>query len=205
MPDIGSAPQTTSNLKNLDDLTLVNRSLKGDFDAFSQIVLRYQDRAHRLAWSMMRDESDAQDVVQEAFLNIYRKLDTFQGNAQFSSWVYRVVVNAALMRLRKRHSQKEISLDEIPTSVNVDEFSVGVPQWRFRSDQTLENLELRNQILNAIDELDPKYQVVFVLKEVEGLSLQEISDTLEISLPAVKSRLHRARIFLQSSLERYLK
>ncbi len=205
MPDIGSTYQTTQSLKDMDDLTLVDRSLKGDFDAFSQIVLRYQDRAHRLAWSMTRDESDAQDVVQEAFLNIYRKLDTFEGDAQFSSWLYKVVVNAALMRLRKNRRKQEVSLDEIPPTVEIDEFAVDVPQWRFRSDLVLENLELRNKILDAIDELDPKYQVVFILKEVEGLSLQEISETLEISLPAVKSRLHRARIFLQTSLERYLR
>ncbi len=204
MPDVGSTSQTTKNLKSLDDQTLVTRSLDGDFDAFSEIVLRYQDRAHRLAWSMMRDESDAQDVVQEAFLNIYRKLDTFEGNAQFSSWLYRIVVNAALMRLRKKRGQPEISLEEIPPTAQIDEFSVGMPQWRIRSDQNLENLELREQILDAIDKLAPKYQVVFVLKEVEGLSLQDISDTLEISLPAVKSRLHRARLFLQASLERYL-
>src|SRR5690554_3938557 len=128
MPDVGSTSQTTKNLKSLDDQTLVTRSLDGDFDAFSEIVLRYQDRAHRLAWSMMRDESDAQDVVQEAFLNIYRKLDTFEGNAQFSSWLYRIVVNAALMRLRKKRGQPEISLEEIPPTARIDAFSVGMPQ-----------------------------------------------------------------------------
>lgn len=205
MPDIDSTTSSTTLLSDQDDLTLVKRSLDGDFNAFSAIVLRYQDRAHRLAWSMMRDESEAQDVVQEAFLNIYRKLDTFEGNAQFSSWLYRVVVNAALMRLRKRHRQHEISLEEVPPTFDLEASSMANQQWRLRSDQAVENLELRSKILAAIDDLPPKYQVVFILKEVEGLSLNEISEALEISLPAVKSRLHRARLFLQASLERYLR
>ncbi|MBA2662128.1 MAG: sigma-70 family RNA polymerase sigma factor [Bradymonadaceae bacterium] len=194
----------TSNLEDLDDMILVERAVGGDFEAFTQIVGRYQDKAHRLAWSMMRDESEAQDVVQEAFLNIYRKLESFEGSSKLSSWIYRVVVNAALMRLRKRSRRKEVALDELSPSFDAQGHHEPIAQWRIRADEAAQNSELREQILAAIDELEPKYQAVFVLKEVEGLSLEEIAEMLDLSVPAVKSRLHRARLFLRTSLERYL-
>lgn len=187
------------------DLELVAAAVGGDFDAFEQLVTRYQDKAYRLAWSFVKDDDLAADVVQDAFLNVYRKLDTFQGNSKFSSWIYRVVVNAALMKLRKKKRRSEVQLDALgPTFLDDGTHATTVSQWSVRGDEAALNAELREQITAAIDELEPKYQSVFLLKEIEGLSLEEISEVMDLSVPAVKSRLHRARLFLRATLEGYL-
>lgn len=188
-----------------EDLRLVALANEGDYAAFEQIVDRYQDKAYRLAWSMMKDDDQAADVVQDAFLNVYRKLDTFKGDSKFSSWIYRVVVNAALMKLRKQKRRSEVQLDALgPSFLDDDHTVTSMSQWRTRGDEAALDHELREKIVAAVDELEPKYQTVFVLKEVEGLSLQEIGDIMDLSIPAVKSRLHRARLYLRATLEPYL-
>lgn len=188
-----------------EDLELVARAVDGDYEAFERIVERYQEKGYRLAWSMVKDDDLAADVVQDAFLNVYRKLDTFKGDSKFSSWIYRVVVNAALMKLRKQKRRSEVQLEALsPSFLDSGHHAGPVSQWRPRADETALNHELREKIIEAVDELEPKYQSVFVLKEVEGLSLQEIGEVMELSVPAVKSRLHRARLFLRATLEPYL-
>lgn len=201
----GDNDKSTFSAGDDEDLLLVDRAVKGDYAAFEQIVTRYEDKAYRLAWSLVKDDDLAADVVQDAFLNVYRKLDTFQGNSKFSSWIYRVVVNAALMKLRKKKRRSEVALDALgPTFLDDGHHAHTIAQWSVRGDQAMLNQELRDQIVAAVDELEPKYQTVFLLKEVEGLSLEEIGDVMDLSVPAVKSRLHRARLFLRASLERYL-
>ena len=189
----------------LNDEELVRRAVDGDYDAFEKLVERYQDRAYRLAFSLVKDESVAQDVIQEAFLNTYRKLHTYSGDARFGSWIYRVVVNAALMRIRKEDRRVEIGIEDVGPSVTEEEGAFAEPpSWRIQADEAAENMELREQILAAIDELKPKYQAAFLLREVEGLSIKEIADVLDLSEGAVKTRLHRARLHLQATLEPYL-
>ncbi len=189
----------------VSDEKLVERALDDDYAAFEELVRRYRDNGYRLAWSLVKNESEAQDVVQEAFLNIYRKLDTFAGDAQLGSWIYRVVVNAALMRLRKQERRSEIGLEELGAEVEERQGSFSKrPQWQIHADEAAENVELREQILAAVDELDPKYQAVFILREVEDLALKEIAEVLELSEGAVKTRLHRARLHLRAALEPYL-
>jgi RNA polymerase sigma-70 factor, ECF subfamily len=131
-------------------------------------------------------------------------LDSFEGDAKFSSWLYRVVVNAALMRLRKLKRRQEVELDEGATDGIGPSADDSLPSWRSRADEAAENQELRQRIIAAIDELEPKYQAVFVLKEIEGMSLEEIADVLDLSIPAVKTRLHRARLHLRATLAAYL-
>lgn len=187
------------------DRELVDLAVGGDYAAFEEIVTRYEDKAYRLAWSLVKDDDLAADVVQDAFLNVYRKLDSFKGDSRFSSWIYRVIVNAGLMKLRKKKRQSEVALDALgPTFLDDGHHATTVSQWSVRGDEAALNKELREQIVAAVDELEPKYQTVFLLKEVEGLSLEEIGEVMELSVPAVKSRLHRARLFLRASLERYL-
>ncbi len=187
------------------DDELVKQAVAGDYDAFEAIVDRYHDKAYRLAFSLVKDDDEAQDVVQEAFLNVYRKLDTFKGESQFGSWIYRVVVNAALMRLRKVKRRSEIGMEDAGPSISEDEGAFSNrPSWRVHADEAAENLELREQILSAVDELNPKYQAVFILREVEDLSLAEIADVLDLTEGAVKTSLHRARLHLQAALEPYL-
>lgn len=191
--------------EDLTDEELVELAQQGDYAAYEEIVRRYQDKAFRLAFSLMKNESDAQDVVQEAFLNMYRKLETFEGKSQFGSWMYRVVTNAALMRLRKKRRRSEVPVEPDETEFEEDDYYVtSVPEWRVRADEAAENRELREQIIEAVDELSPKSQTVFLLKEVEGLSLKEIAEVLDLSVGGVKSRLHRARLHLRATLEPYL-
>ncbi|TXD31675.1 sigma-70 family RNA polymerase sigma factor [Lujinxingia vulgaris] len=198
-------PLSADALDALDDAALASRAVDGDFAAFEKIVERHRDKAFRLAFSLTKSEADAQDVVQEAFINIYRKLDTFAGDAQLSSWMYRIVVNAALMRLRKTRRRAEVSVDDVSDPAHFEPSVPGEPAgWRVRGDEAAENRELRDQILAAIDQLDPKYQAAFLLREIEGLSLDEIASVLDLSTGAVKTRLHRARLFLQAALEPYL-
>lgn len=198
-------PNPQSGLIELDDEILVARAQADDYAAFEEIVRRYQDKAFRLAFSLTKNESDAQDVVQEAFLNMYRKLHTFKGDSKFGSWMYRVVVNAGLMRLRKRKRNSEVSVDDEEMELREDDYYVAkMPDWQVRADAAAENKELREKIIAAVDELPPKYQTVFLLKEIEGLKLSEIAEVLELSVGGVKSRLHRARLHLRATLEPYL-
>lgn len=198
-------PLPADALDALDDAVLASRAVDGDFAAFEKIVERHRDKAYRLALGLTKSEADAQDVVQEAFINIYRKLDTFNGDAQLSSWMYRIVVNAALMRLRKTRRRAEVSVDDVQDPTQLEQFTPGAPAgWRVRGDEAAENRELRAQILAAIDQLEPRYQAVFLLREIEGLSLDEIAAVLDLTTGAVKTRLHRARLFLQATLEPYL-
>lgn len=190
---------------DMEDIELVNKAVDGDFDAFETIVQRYQDKAYRLAWGLVKNDEEANDVVQDAFLNVYRKLDSFQGDSKFSSWLYRVVVNAGLMRLRKTKRRAEIPLDEFgPAFLDNGHHAAMAPSWDSRGDAVVENAELREKILAAVDELEEKYQTVFLLREMENLELKEIADILDITVPAVKSRLHRARLFLRATLEPYV-
>lgn len=195
----------STDLDDVSDEDLVARAVDGDYQAFEGLVDRYQDKAYRLAWSLVKNDSEAQDVVQEAFLNVYRKLDTFSGDAQFGSWIYRVVVNAALMRIRSQARRAEIGMEDVGPSVTMEEGAFAGPAaWQVQGDEAFEIGELREQILTAVDELAPKYQAAFILREVEGLSIVEIADVLDLSEGAVKSRLHRARLHLQAALEPYL-
>ncbi len=190
-------------LEEVSEGELISRALEDDYEAFEEIVVRHQDKAYRLAWGLVKNDAAAQDVVQDAFLNVYRKLHTFAGDARLGTWIYRVVVNAALMRIRKEQRRRETGFS--PEAPEPEEGAFAVPtSWRVQADVAAENQELREQIVAAIDELDPKYQTVFLLRELEGLSLKEIGEVLELSEGAVKTRLHRARLFLQASLEPYL-
>lgn len=196
---------STDELDAITDEELVELAQAGEYAAYEEIVRRFQDKAFRLAFSLMKNETDAQDVVQEAFLNMYRKLDTFQGQSAFGSWMYRVVVNAALMRLRKKKRRSEVPVSDEEGEFREDDYYVAsVPEWRVRADEAAENRELRQKIIEAVDELPPKYQTVFLLKEVEGLQLKEIAVVLDLSVGGVKSRLHRARLHLRATLEPYL-
>lgn len=205
MADDDKIDRSSFSAGDTRDRELVELAVGGDYNAFEQIVRRYQDKAYRLAWSMVKDDDLAADVVQDAFLNVYRKLDTFQGNSKFSSWIYRVIVNAALMKLRKKKRRSEVALEALgPTFLDDTHHNVDIPQWQVRADKAALNQELREQIVEAVDELEPKYQTVFLLKEVEGLSLEEIGEVMDLSVPAVKSRLHRARLYLRATLDGYL-
>ncbi len=187
------------------DGELVERANAGDWSAFERLVKRHQDKFFRLAAGYFNNEADAQDALQEAFLKMYRNLDGFRGDAQFKSWAYRIVVNTSLSRIRKNKRRREVALDNVGPTIEVDdEPSATLANWRSRADEAAQDSELAAEIADAVAQLEPKYKAVFLLYEVEGLSLEDISDVTDLSLPGVKSRLHRARLFLRATLQRYL-
>ena len=195
------------SLSQATDEELVTRTLDGQLMAFDLLICRHHERFLRQARGLVKNEAEAQDIVQTAFLNMYRKLDTFQHGSNYQSWAYRVVTNTGLMHLRKKRCRQEVDIERVHPASLADEQlpSWGVaPRWSVRADEELANKELRSKISAAIEELPPKYQSVFRMREIDHLSLKEIGDALELSVPAVKSRLHRARLFLRATLEPYV-
>jgi RNA polymerase sigma-70 factor (ECF subfamily) len=192
-------------IEQFSDEELVDQANNGQWWAFESLVKRYQEQFFRLACGYFDTEADAHDVVQDAFLKIHRNLDSFRGDAQFKSWAYRIVVNTALSRLRKHKRRGEVPLENVSPSVEDDAEPVAtLASWRMRADDIAENHELRQHIVDAVAELEPKYRSIFLLYEVEGLAIAEISEVVELSVPGIKSRLHRARLHLRATLERYL-
>jgi RNA polymerase sigma-70 factor (ECF subfamily) len=200
----------TQDLKRLSDRELVELARSGDTTAFTVLVDRHQRQIYRLALRMMGNESDAEEVLQEAFLNAFEKLGEFRGDSAFNSWIYRIAANSALMRLRrKRRAPDTVALTEQGTSdlpagpqFTTDGQYAEPPRsdWSLRADDALANHQLGSAIERAVAGLPEDYRVVFMLKDVDGLSNEEIADSLGLSVPAVKSRLHRARLALRDQL-----
>ena len=194
-------------ISDKSDEELVNLYTKtGNENAFNEIVSRYANKIYGFALRITRNSSDAEEVFQEVFLTLTKKLDTFRGESKFSSWLYRITVNASYMYLRsqKKH-ESNISLenyypyDEKGTLMG----RVMEKDWSSRPDIIIFSNEALKIIDKSINELPESYRTVFHLRDVEGLSNEEVADILEISIPAVKSRLHRARLFLRDRLSDY--
>jgi len=190
----------------IPDVELVRRAQQGDGSAFAELVGRHQRQLYRLALRMTGSEADAQEVRQEAFLNAYQKLPNFRGEAQFSSWLYRIAANSALMRLRRKRRAPDALTDQ-PLELQGPRFSaegyLDPPprsDWSQRADEKMMDRELGTAIDQAVNGLPDDYRTVFLLKDVDGLSNEEIADALELTVPAVKSRLHRARLALREKL-----
>lgn len=187
-----------------DDDALIAGARGGDVGAFEQIVRRYHSQVYRLALTMTKNPRDAEEVTQETFLNIHRKLDSFRGDAKFSSWLYRVTANFALMRLRKQRRQPQVLLDDLlPQFYENGRADKPASDWAERADRQLENRELGAKINEAIAQLPEKYRIILVLRDVEGLSNEDIATTLGMSVAAVKSILHRSRLFVREALNTY--
>src|SRR5436305_2741926 len=186
------------------ELALVQAAKKGDLEAFSELVKRYDRNIFRIAQHITHNEEDAQDVVQEAFLKAYQNLEQFQGNSKFYTWLVRIAVNEALMKLRRRRSDKTVSLDE---DVVTDEGTIPreVADWSPNPEQLYGQSEWSEILKKTIQGLPPGFRTVFVLRDVEGLSTEETAEMLGLSIPAVKSRLLRARLQLRERLARYFK
>jgi RNA polymerase sigma-70 factor (ECF subfamily) len=183
------------------DEALVAMSKEGDQPAFAELVNRYESKIYSLAHKMMGNREDAADVLQEAFLDAYKSLSHFKEKAKFSTWLYRIATNVCLMKLRKR-KEALISLDE-PLLTEEGEYLREIPDWSTNPEAVVLNKELKQMMDEAIKALPPVYKSAFVLRNLEGLSNAETSKVLGESLATVKSRLHRARIFLRERLSQY--
>ncbi len=185
-----------------DEAALVARAKAGDDRAFSGLVEHYERRIFRLAKHITQSDEDAEDVLQESFLKAYEKLDSFQGNSKFYTWLVRIAVNEALMKLRKRKSDKSVSLDE-QLDTGEDMVAREVAVWDDTPEQRYSQEELKGILDKAVEGLEPIYKVVFQLRDIDELSTEETAEALGISIPAVKSRLLRARLQLREKLTKF--
>ena len=194
---------SASDLATLPDAQLVRMAQGGETRAFDELVRRYQYKVYRLSYKILRHEDDAAEALQDALLSAYRGLKNFKAESTFSTWLYRVATNAALMKYRKRRDG-HVSLER-SQSDNDDAEPLALPDWSAQPLDELLDTETREVMQEGIDRLPEELRVVFVLRDVEGLSNGEVSEVLDLSIPAVKSRLHRARLQLRNRLDRYFR
>jgi RNA polymerase sigma-70 factor, ECF subfamily len=185
-----------------DELTLVRSAKQGDDSAFEELVRRYDRNVFRIAQHITQNREDAEDVVQEAFLKAYGNLQKFQEQSKFYTWLVRIAVNEALMKLRRKKPERTVSLDE-DIKTEDDSLPREIADWSPNPEQQYTQAELREILSKTIQGLPPGFRTVFVLRDVEGLSTEETAAALELSVPAVKSRLLRARLQLRERLGRY--
>lgn len=187
-----------------DESALVLRAKNGDDEAFAELLNRYERKILRLAKNITNNDEDAEDVLQESFLKAYSHLADFKGDSRFYTWIVRIAVNESLMKLRKRKSDKTVSLDEqVDTGEEMVTREVAVwddtPEIRYSQD------EMKKILDESVESLSPIFRSVFVLRDIEELSTEETAEVLGISIPAVKSRLLRARLQLREKLTRFFR
>ena len=187
-----------------DESVLVNAARNGDVGAFEQLVRRYDRNVFRIAQHITQNREDAEDVVQDAFLKAFQNLGQFQGQSKFYTWLVRIAVNEALMRLRRRRPERMVSLDE---EIRTEEDSMPreVADWSPNPEQLYSQAELKDILSKTIQGLPPGFRTVFVLRDMEALSTEETAEALNLSIPAVKSRLLRARLQLRDRLNKFFK
>ena len=186
------------------DEALVTRARSGDLAAFEVLVTRYEKKVYALAWRILRDRHDAEDITQQTFMNAVEHLGGFREEARFSTWLFRIATYAALKVIRKRKGLDTVSLEaatepDATGSISRPEF---IADWRDSPERLVEGREAGRLIEEALDQLDEKHRLVFLLRDVEGLSVRETAESLKISEANVKVRLLRARLQLRERLTR---
>jgi len=188
---------------SLSDQELVEQIKAGEKASLEALLGRYQDKVYRLALSFTKNPADAEEVLQDVFLTVYRKITSFEGRSAFSTWLYRITVNTALMKLRGRGPAQE-SIDEyLPQFTKDGRHARMVVDFTDGPEKLLLRKEREQVLREAIEALPPDYKVVLVLRDLEGLSNEEVAEVVGASVLAVKARLHRARLALRGRLERY--
>lgn len=187
-----------------DEGALIARARAGDTAAFTQLVERYERKIYRLARHITQNDEDAEDVLQDSFLKAFQHLKDFQEQSRFYTWLVRIAVNESLMRLRKRKPGRFVSLDE---EIDTGEETVAreIAVWDDNPEQRYSQQELREILMQAVDSLSPIFRTVFILRDIDELSTEETARALNISVPAVKSRLLRARLELRDRLTKFFK
>jgi RNA polymerase sigma-70 factor (ECF subfamily) len=174
-------------------------------EATEMLVETYGDRVYRLTYRITGSNEDAEEATQDALWTAARKISSFKGESQFGSWLYRIAANAAYQKLRSRKAKgREIALDDVLPALDADMHFEPMDDWTPRVDDNALNGELREVLEKAIDELPPDYRTALVMHDVQGMPNPDIAETLGISLPAVKSRVHRSRLFVRKKLAGYM-
>ena len=190
--------------EKLADARAVDRFQSGERSAFDELIFRYEGKIYGFLSRMCGCTENARDVVQETFISAFRYLDRFRGEASFKTWLYRIASTSCMRNKRRRKDEpaKHLSLDDLLPGEAERKSGVG-KSWQEAPVDALLNKELDEYIQASLEKLPKKYRIVFVLRELEGFSAEEVSQMLELSIPAVKSRLHRARLFLRKELAEY--
>ena len=175
----------------MNEKEIVKRAKQGDQKAFSELVSAYSERIYNLGLRILRNKEDAEDILQETFLTVVQKIDTFDGRSSFFTWIYRIATNAALMKLRKKKPQY-VDLPENPDFQESIESKVFI-DWSQDASLNVQNAEVKKILGEAINELSEIYKTVFILSDIEQLSIKETSTILNITEENVKIRLRRAR------------
>ena len=187
-----------------NETELVTKARAGDVDAFSTLIRQYDRYIYRLALHITGNQEDAEDVLQEAMLKAYTRIGQFQGDSRFYTWLVRIAVNEALMKLRKRATHaREVSLDEPVDDGGRAPVLREIEDWGDNPEQRYARVELQSILDEVIERLEPMYRAVFVLRDVENFSTEETAEMLNLSVPAVKSRLLRARLQLRERLNKF--
>src|SRR5512140_3132124 len=189
------------------DAQLVERARAGDLDAFEALTTRYEQRVFSLALRMLRHEQDAEDITQQTFLSALEHLESFRGEASFATWLLRIASHAALKIIRKRKGLDTVSLEEATEGAEQSDtlpHPEYIADWRQSPGQLVERNEIRRLLDEALGQLDDKHRLVFLLRDVEGLSVKETAETLGLSEANTKVRLLRARLQLREQLTRTL-
>jgi RNA polymerase sigma-70 factor (ECF subfamily) len=188
------------------DAELVEALRRQEADATERLVERFGDRVYRLTMRITGSKEDAEEAAQDALWTAARRIDSFKGESAFGSWLYRIAANSAYQKLRTRKQRsREIAMDEVLPSLDGDgRHFEPMDDWTNRVDERALQGELRHVLEEAIDALPADYRTALVLHDVEGLSNPDIAESLGISLPAVKSRVHRSRLFVRKRLSEYL-
>ena len=195
---------TPTSSATFDESALVEKARAGDAQAFTELVNHYERKIYRLAKHITQNDEDAEDVLQESFLKAYEHLDNFQGNSKFYTWIVRIAVNESLMKLRKRKGDRTVPLDE-PVDTGEEMVTREIAVWEDNPEQRYSREEIQEILDKAVEGLKPDFRTVFILRDIEELSTEETAETLGISVPAVKSRLLRARLALREKLTRQFK
>ncbi len=184
------------------EIKLVEKAKKGDIKAFEDLMKTTSGRIYNLGFRLLRNKEDAADIMQETYMAAYENLPKFKGNSSFSTWLYRIATNFALMKMR-REKNKRVSVSELNETSNL--YDKALSDWSESPVDHLKNQELKEILDKAINSLPPKYRSVFVLHDIEGLGIAEVAEILSISGPAVKTRSHRSRMYLREKLSEYFR
>ncbi len=192
--------------QKIPDAELVGRAKSGDLDAFEALTKRYEQRVYSLAMRMLRHEQDAEDITQQAFLSALENLSSYRGDASFSTWLMRIAAHAALKVIRKRKGLSTVSLDETtePNDSDTIPHPEYIADWRHSPEELVHTNEVRRLLDEALSQLDEKHRLVFLLRDVEGMSIKETAAALGLSEANTKVRLLRARLQLREILTRSL-
>ncbi len=198
----GKQLQVAPKALPVPDDELVRRSQAGNSEAFEELVRRYERKVYSITYRMMGNEQDASEALQDTFLRAFRFLPKFQFKSSFYTWLYRIATNVSLTRLRKRKSPPIVSLDE-PVGDDGD-LPLEIPDYKYSPEEMMRRRELHEALQKSVESLPADYRSVVVLRDLEGLSNEEVGKILNLSVPAVKSRLHRGRLVLREKLAGYL-